>query len=178
MGTGEVTRYLGRYGSSRVSKAVLIGVIPPYLLKTADNPEGVDASVFEGIKDAIRKDRFAYLTDFFDNFYNTDKLKGTRVSDEVIHANFNLAARASAIATLRCVDTWLEDFRADVAKIDVPTLIIHGDADRVLPIDSTARRLPALIQGSELVVVEDGPHNILWTFPDEVNTALLNFLKK
>ncbi len=178
MGTGEVTRYLGRYGSSRVSKAVLIGVIPPYLLKTADNPEGVDASVFEGIKDAIRKDRFAYLTDFFDNFYNTDKLKGTRVSDDVIHANFNLAARASAIATLRCVDTWLEDFRADVAKIDVPTLIIHGDADRVLPIDSTARRLPALIQGSELVVVEDGPHNILWTFPDEVNTALLNFLKK
>ncbi|AFD25244.1 alpha/beta fold hydrolase [Deinococcus gobiensis] len=178
MGTGEVTRYLGRYGSSRVSKAVLIGVIPPYLLKTADNPEGVDASVFEGIKDAIRKDRFAYLTDFFDNFYNTDKLKGTRVSDEVIHANFNLAARASAIATLRCVDTWLEDFRADVAKIDVPTLIIHGDADRVLPIDSTARRLPALIQGSELVVVEDGPHNILWTFPEEVNTALLNFLKK
>ena len=178
MGTGEVTRYIGRYGSARVSKAVLIGVIPPYLLKTADNPEGVDASVFEGIKDAIRKDRFAYLTSFFDNFYNTDKLKGTRVSDEVIHANFNLAARASAIATLRCVDTWLEDFRADVAKIDVPTLIIHGDADRVLPIDSTAHRLPALIQGSELVVVKDGPHNILWTFPDEVNTALLNFLKK
>ena len=178
MGTGEVTRYISRYGSARVSKAVLIGAIPPYLLKTADNPEGVDASVFEGIKDAIRKDRFAYLTDFFDNFYNTDKLRGTRVSDEVIHANFNLAARASAIATLQCVDAWLEDFRADVARIDVPTLIIHGDADRVLPIAATAQRLPALIQGSELVVVKDGPHNILWTFPDEVNTALLNFLKQ
>ena len=178
MGTGEVTRYVSRYGSARVSKAVLIGAIPPYLLKTADNPEGVDASVFEGIKDAIRKDRFAYLTDFFDNFYNTDKLRGTRVSDEVIHANFNLAARASAIATLQCVDAWLEDFRADVARIDVPTLIIHGDADRVLPIAATAQRLPALIQGSELVVVKDGPHNILWTFPDEVNTALLNFLKQ
>lgn len=178
MGTGEVTRYLGKYGSARVSRAVLIGVIPPYLLKTADNPEGVDASVFEGIKASIRQDRFAFFSAFFDNFYNTDQLLGTRISPEAIHANFNLAARASATATLRCVDAWLEDFRADVARIDVPTLIIHGDADNVLPIAATADRLSGLIPGSERVVIKDGPHNILWTFADEVNTALLDFLKK
>ncbi len=178
MGTGEVTRYLGQYGSARVSKAVLIGSIPPFLLKTEDNPEGVDRSVFEGIEQAIRKDRFAYLTDFFKNFYNTDELGGSRISDEAIRASWNVAARASATATLACVATWLEDFRPDVAKIDVPTLLIHGDADRILPIEATGARLPDLIKDSEYVVVKGGPHNILWTFPDEVNSALLDFLKK
>jgi pimeloyl-ACP methyl ester carboxylesterase len=178
MGTGEVTRYLGQYGSERVSKAVLIGSIPPFLLKTGDNPEGVDRSVFEGIEQAIRKDRFAYLTDFFKNFYNTDELGGSRISDEAVRASWNVAARASATATLACVATWLEDFRPDVAKIDVPTLLIHGDADRILPIEATGARLPQLIKGSEYVVVKGGPHNILWTFPDEVNSALLDFLKK
>ncbi|GGM07517.1 alpha/beta fold hydrolase [Deinococcus aerophilus] len=178
MGTGEVTRYLGQYGSDRVSKAVLIGSIPPFLLKTDDNPEGVDRSVFEGIEQAIRKDRFAYLTDFFKNFYNTDELGGSRISEEAIRASWNVAARASATATLACVATWLEDFRPDVAKIDVPTLLIHGDADRILPIEATGARLPDLIKGSEYVVVKGGPHNILWTFPDEVNSALLDFLKK
>ncbi|OLV20091.1 alpha/beta fold hydrolase [Deinococcus marmoris] len=178
MGTGEVTRYLGKYGSARVAKAVLIGSIPPFLLKTDDNPEGVDRSVFTGIEDAIRKDRFAYLTDFFKNFYNTDVLSGSRISDEAVRASWNVAARASATATLECVATWLEDFRPDVAKIDVPTLIVHGDADRVLPIDSTGARLPELIKDSEYVVIKGGPHNVLWTFPDEVNAALLDFLKK
>ncbi|QFP76932.1 alpha/beta fold hydrolase [Deinococcus sp. AJ005] len=178
MGTGEVTRYLGKYGSARVAKAVLIGSIPPFLLKTDDNPEGVDRSVFTGIEDAIRTDRFAYLTDFFKNFYNTDVLGGSRISDEAVRASWNVAARASATATLECVATWLEDFRPDVAKIDVPTLIIHGDADRVLPIDSTGARLPELIKDSEYVIIKGGPHNVLWTFPDEVNAALLDFLKK
>ncbi|AFZ66863.1 alpha/beta fold hydrolase [Deinococcus peraridilitoris] len=178
MGTGEVSRYLGQYGSERVSKAVLIGPIPPYLLKTADNPEGVDQQVFEGIKDAIRKDRAAYLTQFFENFYNTDALLGSRVSQEVLRLSWNVAARASARATLACVDTWLTDFRADIAKIDVPTLIIHGDADRILPFDATAKRLPELIAGSELVVIANGPHNVLWTFAEEVNAALLTFLQK
>ncbi|CAM3288426.1 alpha/beta hydrolase [Deinococcus saxicola] len=178
MGTGEVARYLGKYGSARVAKAVLIGSIPPFLLKTGDNPEGVDRSVFTGIEDAVRKDRFAYLTDFFRNFYNTDVLGGTRISDEAVRASWNVAARASATATLECVATWLEDFRPDVAKIDVPTLIVHGDADRVLPIEATGARLPELIRDSEYVVIKGGPHNVLWTFPDEVNAALLNFLKK
>ncbi|BDP42803.1 arylesterase [Deinococcus aetherius] len=178
MGTGEVTRYVGQYGNERVSKAVLIGPIPPYLPKTDDNPEGVDPSVFEGIKASIRQDRFAYLTEFFQNFYNTDALLGSRVSEEVLRASWNVAARASARATLACVDTWLTDFRQDVANIKVPTLIIHGTDDRILPFDATAKRLPSLIPGSELVTIPEGPHNILWTFAEEVNGALLNFLGK
>ncbi|ADV67609.1 alpha/beta fold hydrolase [Deinococcus maricopensis] len=181
MGTGEVTRYIAQHGTERVRKAVLMGPIPPYLLKTDDNPEGVDGSVFEGIKAAIRQDRAAYLTEFLQNFYNADALLGTRVSEEVLRMSWNVAARASARATLACVDTWLTDFRADVdafARTHVPTLIIHGDADRILPFDATAARLPALIPGSELVVLKDGPHNILWTFAEEVNAALLSFLRK
>jgi non-heme chloroperoxidase len=178
MGTGEVTRYLSRYGSGRVSKAVLMGPIPPYLLKTDDNPDGVPQEVFEGFKDTIRKDRPAFLGQFFDNFYNTDDLKGTRISDDKISSDFVVASQASAIGTLHCVDSWLTDFRADVPKIDVPTLVIQGDADRILPIDTTGRKLPALIPGSELVEVAGGPHAIGWTHAEEVNDALLTFLGK
>lgn len=176
MGTGEVTRYLGKYGSGRVARAVLIGPIPPFLLKTDDNPGGVPQSVFDGIMDSIRKDRFAYLSQFFKDFYNTDELLGARVSDDDIRASWNVAARASAIATLACVPAWLEDFRPDVAKIDVPTLIVQGEKDRILPIEATGQRLPDLIPGSRLVSIPNGPHNVLWTFPDEVNGALLDFL--
>ena len=176
MGTGEVTRYLGQYGSARVSQAVLIGPIPPFLLKTPDNPEGVDQSVFDDIMAQIKKDRPAYLSSFFKDFYNTDKLLGNRVSEEAIQLSWNVAARASAIATLACVPSWLEDFRPDVAKFDVPTLIVQGEADRILPIEATGARLPDLIAGSRLVKIKDGPHNILWTFPGEVNKALLDFL--
>jgi non-heme chloroperoxidase len=176
MGTGEVTRYLGRYGSGRVAKAVLIGVIPPFLLQTADNPEGVDGQVFEGIKAAIVKDRYAYFGDFFDNFYNTDTFAPDRISDRAWDASFQVAVTASPLASYACVDTWLTDFRDDLPKIDVPTLVIHGTADRILPYDATARRLPGLIKDLRLVTVEGGPHNICWTHPDEVNAALLEFL--
>jgi non-heme chloroperoxidase len=176
MGTGEVTRYLGTYGSGRVRKAALFGAIPPFVLKTDDNPEGVDGSVFEGIKAAIVADRYAYLKDFFDNFYNTDTYAGTRISDQALAASFNVAAGASAFATLACVDTWLTDFRGDLPKIDVPVLLVHGDADRILPIDATARRLPGLIKDLTFVEVPGGPHNIGWTHPDDVNRALLGFL--
>jgi non-heme chloroperoxidase len=176
MGTGEVTRYLGRYGSARVRKAALFGAIPPFLLKTDDNPEGVDGSVFDGIKAAIVKDRYAYFTDFFDNFYNTDSYAGTRISDQALAASFNVAAGASPYATLACVDTWLTDFRGDLPKIDVPVLLVHGDADRILPIDATARRLPGLIKDLTFVEVPGGPHNIGWTHADELNRALLDFL--
>jgi len=177
MGTGEVTRYLGTYGSGRVRKAALFGAIPPFLLKTDDNPEGVDGSVFDGIKAAIVADRYAYFKDFFDNFYNTDTYAGTRISDQALQASFNVAAGSSATATLACVDTWLTDFRGDLPKIDVPTLLVHGDADRILPIDATARRLPGLIKDLTFVEVPGGPHNIGWTHADEVNHALLDFLK-
>jgi non-heme chloroperoxidase len=176
MGTGEVTRYLGTYGSKRVRKAALLGTIPPFLLKTPDNPEGVDGQVFEGIKAAIVKDRYAYFEDFLNNFYNVDVLGGSRISDRAWQASFNVAAGASPFATYACVDTWLTDFRADLSKIDVPVLVVHGTEDRILPFDSTAARLPALIADCTLVPVEGGPHNVGWTFPVEVNGALLEFI--
>jgi non-heme chloroperoxidase len=176
MGTGEVTRYLGTYGSARVSRAVLFGAIPPFVLKTDDNPEGVDGAVFDGIKAAIVKDRYAYFKDFFDNFYNVDKLAPERIGEQALQASFNVAAGASPHASYACVDTWLTDFRADLPKIDVPVLVLHGTADRILPFEVTASRLPALIADCNLVPVEGGPHNIAWTHPEEVNAALLSFL--
>jgi non-heme chloroperoxidase len=178
MGTGEVTRYLGRYGSSRVRKAAMFGVIPPFLLNTPDNPEGLDGSIFEGIKSAIVADRYAYFQAFFTNFYNIDKLGGTRISDQAVQASFNVAAGASPYATYACVDTWLTDFRQDLPKIDVPTLVVHGTEDRILPYETTAKRLPGLIKDLRVVTVEGGPHNIGWTHPDEVNKALLEFLSE
>jgi non-heme chloroperoxidase len=176
MGTGEVTRYLGTHGSARVRKAALLGAIPPFLRKTDDNPQGVDVSVFEGIKAAIVADRYAYFAEFFANFYNTDVLGGTKISDQALQASFNVAAGSSWYATYACVDTWLTDFRADLPKIDVPTLVVHGDADRILPYEATAGRLQGLIKDVRIVPVAGGPHNIGWTHPDEVNKALLDFL--
>jgi non-heme chloroperoxidase len=176
MGTGEVTRYLGKYGSARVRKAVLFGSIPPFVLKTDDNPEGVDGQVFEGIKAAIVKDRYAYFKDFFDNFYNVDKLAPERISDQAWHASFNVAAGASPHASYACVDSWLTDFRGDLPNIDVPMLVMHGTEDRILPFESTAKRLPDLVANLKLIPVKGGPHNIGWTHPEVVNPALLEFL--
>jgi non-heme chloroperoxidase len=176
MGTGEVTRYLGTYGSERVSKAVLLGVIPPFLLKTEDNPEGVDGSVFDGIVEAIKADRLAYLTAFYADFYNLDDYLGKRISDEVVRDSWNVAAGAGAVGTVSCPPTWITDFRQDLPKIDVPTLVVHGDADRILPIDATARRLPALIADCRLVEIPGAPHGMLWTHAAEVNEALLEFV--
>jgi non-heme chloroperoxidase len=176
MGGGEVARYLGKYGSRGVSKAVFISSVPPFLLKTPDNPEGVDGSLFEGIQKAISADRYAFFTDFFKNVYNTDLLLGKRVSEQVVQAIWNVAAGASATASLACVPAWHEDFRGNLSRIDVPTLVIHGDADRILPIAATGLRTAKLIKGARLVVVKDGPHGITWTHADEVNPELVNFL--
>jgi non-heme chloroperoxidase len=176
MGTGEVTRYLSTYGSERVSKAVLFGPIPPFLLKTDDNPEGVPGDVFEGLKDAIRKDRPAYQKAFLDDFNNVDVFGGTRISDQAWQAEFIVAVGASAIGTLRCVDTWLTDFRDDLPKLDVPVLVMQGSEDRILPPDSTGRRLSDLIHDVRYLEVDKGPHNIGWTHPEEVNAALLGFI--
>ena len=178
MGTGEVTRYLGTYGSARVRRAVLFGAIPPFVLKTDDNPEGVDGEVYDGIKAALVKDRYAYFKDFLDNFYNVDKLAPDRISKQAWKASFNVAAGASPHASYACVDTWLTDFRADLPKIDVPMLVMHGTEDRILPFESTAKRLPALVANLQLIPVEGGPHNIGWTHPEKVNPALLEFLSE
>jgi non-heme chloroperoxidase len=180
MGTGEVTRYLGTYGSSGVSKAALFGVIPPFLLHTDDNPKGVPGEVFEGIQQAIVADRYAYFDDFFANFYNTDVLAPERIGDAALRASFQVAAGSSPYATYACVGTWLTDFRGDLPKIDIPTLVVHGTADRILPFAATAARLrdESLIADLTFVEVQDGPHNIGWTHPDETNAALLDFLSR
>ena len=178
MGGGEVARYLGKYGSKGVSKAVIISGVPPFLLKTPDNPEGVDGSVFEGIQKAVVADRYAFFTEFFKNFYNTDLLLGKRVSEQAVQASWNVAAGASATASLACVPTWHEDFRKDLGRIDVPTLVINGDADRILPITVTGLRTAKVIKGARLSVVKDGPHCITWTHAEEVNSELANFLGK
>jgi non-heme chloroperoxidase len=178
MGGGEVARYIGKYGSKGMSKAVILSGVPPFLLKTPDNPEGVDQSVFDGIEKAITADRYAFFTEFFKNFYNTDVLLNKRVSEQVVQASWNVAALSSATASLACVPTWHEDFRKDLAKIDIPTLVMHGDADRILPINAAGARTAKLIKGARFVVVKDGPHCISWTHADEVNTELVNFLGK
>ncbi len=167
MGAGEVVRYLGKCGSSLskpgVRKAVIISGVPPFLLKTIDNPEGVDGSVFAGIEKAVAADRYAFFSGFFRNFYNTDQFLGKRVSEQAIQASWNVAASASAAASLACVAAWHEDFREDLPRIDVPTLVIQGDADRILPIAATGLRTAKLIKGARQVVVKDGPHCIPWT---------------
>ncbi len=178
MGTGEVARYLGKYGADRVRKAAFISSIPPFLLKTADNPDGVEQGVFDGIKAAIQADRLKYLNDFYGAFYNLDLLLGTRISDEVVRDSWNVAAGASPTATLACVSTWLTDFRPDLTKITVPTLVVHGDADRILPISATGGpHLQKALKDSQLLVIPGAPHGLLWTHAAELNPALLDFLK-
>jgi pimeloyl-ACP methyl ester carboxylesterase len=176
MGGGEVVRYLGTFGSDRVEKAVFISAIPPFLLKTPDNPEGVDGSVFDGIKESIIADRPAFLSEFFRDFYNVDLLGGDRISDEVVRLSWNVAAGASPKGTLDCVSAWLTDFRNDLKSIDVPVLVIHGDADRIVPFAASGKRTHELVEGSTLAVVEGGPHGITWTHAEIVNRELLDFL--
>ena len=175
MGGGEIARYLGKYGSKRVERVVFLSSVPPFLLKTPDNPSGVDKSVFDGIMKAISVDRLAFLSKFFSDFYNVDILEGKRVSKQVVQFSWNVAAGASPKGTFDCVSAWLTDFRKDLARIDVPTLIIQGDADRILPIDATGRRLHEAIKGSRYVEIKDGPHGIIWTHSEEVNRELLAF---
>ncbi len=177
MGTGEVTRYLGRYGSARVAKGVLVSPIPPYLLQAGDNPGGVPQDLFDGFAQAARADTPAWMKGFLDTFYNFDILRGTLVSEQAWQASWNLAVTASATAAVACIGTWTTDFRDDLPKIDVPVLVVQGDADQVLPLDKTGQRLPGLIKDVELVVVEGAPHAIAWTHADRVNTALLDFLR-
>ncbi|HEX5494404.1 MAG TPA: alpha/beta hydrolase [Mycobacteriales bacterium] len=176
MGTGEVTHYLGTRGSGRVSRAVMLAPLPPFLLRTPDNPEGVERGLFDGFMKDVMADRPAYLKAFFDDFYNVDGTGDGRVSDPAYWSSWNTAIRASAIGTLDCVASWLTDFRADLPRIDVPVLAVQGDQDRILPHGSTGRRLPDLVDDLRLVVIAGGPHAINWTHADEVNRLLLDFI--
>jgi non-heme chloroperoxidase len=176
MGTGEVARYLSTYGSARVARGVLVSPIPPFLLETEDNPEGLPGGLFEGFMQSAKADAPAWMKGFLDNFFNIDVYGGNLVSEQAFQANWNIAAAASATAAVACIATWETDFRDDLPKIDVPVLVVHGDADRTLPFVNTAKRLPGLIKDMELVVIEDGPHAIAWTHSDQVNDALLHFI--
>jgi non-heme chloroperoxidase len=179
MGGGEVSRYVATHGSSaasRVKQAVFMAAIPPYLLKTADNPQGVDAAVFDQIRGGIIADRPAFLMQFLQNFYSVDRNRGTRISDDVVQLSWNIAAGASPIGTLQCVTSWLTDFRADLKRFALPTLVIHGDDDRIVPLEVSGERTAQLVKGAQLVVVKGGPHGLNWTHYEEVNQALVNFL--
>jgi pimeloyl-ACP methyl ester carboxylesterase len=176
MGGGEVARYIGTFGSRRVRSAAFISAITPYLLKAADNPEGVDASVFDTIRDAIVHDRPAFLATFFRDFYNADILEGERISSEAIRMSWNTGAGASAKACLDSVTAWQTDFRNDLPSIRVPTLVVHGDADRIVPYAASGKRTHDLIDGSRLVVIKGAPHGLNWTHAADLNRALLDFL--
>jgi len=176
MGTGEITRYIGKYGTKRLRKAVLIGTLGPYLLKTPDNPGGVDAKVFDDIRAGLRADRPAALMEFLKTFYSVGGADGKRVSERVIEANWAVAIGASPIGTVACIDAWIEDFREDIARNDLPTMIIHGDDDRMLPAEVSSRPQSKLIKNVNYIEIEGGSHGITWTHADEINKELVIFL--
>jgi non-heme chloroperoxidase len=176
MGTGEVARYLAAHGSARVRAAALVAPLLPFLLKTDDSPEGIDQDVFYSIAARIAADRPAMMKDFLDRSYNVDLLGGSRVSDQAWQNSFYVAISASAHAAQGCVTACLEDFRRDIAAISTPVLVIHGDQDRILPYEATSRRLPALLKNARSVIIDGGPHAIIWTHADEVSRALLDFI--
>jgi non-heme chloroperoxidase len=176
MGTGEVARYLARHGSNRVAKAVFLASLEPYLIKTADNPTGLDQSVFDGIQATAKSDRYAWFTQFYDNFYNLDENLGSRISEEAVRNSWNVAAGAGARASWAVVPAWGTDFRADIQKIDVPALIAHGTNDRILPIDATGREFAKRLPNARYVEISGAPHGMLWTHADEVSDLLVEFL--
>ncbi|WP_043444392.1 alpha/beta fold hydrolase [Arthrobacter sp. L77] len=178
MGTGEVGRYIGTYGEARVAKAVFLASLEPFLLQTEDNPSGAPAAVFDGIRSAAIEDRYAWFTNFYNDFFNTDNFLGNRLSEGALRNAWNVASGASWYASFAVVDSWLTDFRGDVGKITVPALIVHGTDDRILPIDSTGREFTKRLPSAEYVEIEDAPHGMLWTHATEINEILLRFLSK
>jgi non-heme chloroperoxidase len=177
MGTGEVVRYLGMFGSERIGRAAFLSSLPPFLLRTPDNPGGVDGRVFDGIMAELAHDRLAYLSKFLADFYNVDTFGGERVSDEVVRFSWQVAAAGSPKGEVDSVAAWLTDFRDDLPRVDVPALVVHGDADRILPIDATGIPLHGGLSDSRLLVLEGAPHGLIWTHAEQVNAALVEFLK-
>jgi non-heme chloroperoxidase len=176
MGTGELVRYISRYGSHRVAKAVFIGGLQPFMLKTDENPSGVPQEAVDGMLDAIKADRYAFFTGFLQNFYNADENLGTRISEEALRASWQLATNMSPYTSIWAPATWYTDWRADIDKIDVPALILHGTGDRNVPIDLTSRVWAKMLRGATYIEIEGAPHGMLWTHGEEINKALLDFL--
>ncbi|MGY1455403.1 alpha/beta fold hydrolase [Streptomyces sp. SS8] len=181
MGTGELARYVKTYGHERIAKLAFLASLEPFLVQTDDNPGGVPRSVFEGIEEAARADRYAWYTQFFKDFYNLDENLGSRVSQEAVDAGWNTATSSAPVAAYAVVPAWIEDFREDVAAVRAagkPSLILHGTADNILPVDSTGRPFHKAFPEAEYVEVDGAPHGLLWTHATEVNEALLAFVGK
>ena len=179
MGTGELARYVARYGHQRVGKLAFLASVEPFLVARDDNPEGVPQKVFDGIEAAAKGDRYAWFEQFFADFYNLDENLGSRISQDAVTGSWNVAIASAPVAAHAVVSAWLEDFRADVEAVrdsGKPALILHGTADRILPIDATARRLRQVLPEAQYVEIEGAPHGLLWTHAAEVNTALRAFL--
>ena len=176
MGTGEVVRYISTYGSHRLAKAVFIGALQPFMLKTDENPSGVPQETVDGMLDTIKADRYAFFTGFLQNFYNTDENLGTRISEEALRNSWQLATNISPYTSIWAVSTWFTDWRADIDKIDVPALIMHGTGDLNVPIDITSRVLAKMLPSATYVEIEGAPHGMLWTHGDEINKILMEFL--
>lgn len=177
MGGGDVTRYIARHGTARVAKLALLGAVTPLFIKTADHPQGVDKSVFDGIKQGLLKDRAQFISDFGPVFYGTNR--DQKVSDGVMTQTLNIALLASLKGTLDCVTAFSEtDFRPDMAKVDVPTLVIHGDGDQVVPLEATGKLAAEMIQGAELKVYKGAPHGFAVTHAEQLNEDLLAFLNR
>ncbi|GGY51287.1 alpha/beta fold hydrolase [Streptomyces omiyaensis] len=179
MGTGEVARYVSRYGTGRIAKVAFLASLEPWLLKTEDNPDGAaDQDFFDGVVAAVEADRYAYYTAFFQDFYNLDENLGSRISEEALRNSWLTAARGGSFAASAAPSTWYTDFRADIPAVDVPALILHGTADRILPVEHTGRPFHRALPSADYVEIEGAPHGLLWTHADEVNEALLAFLAR
>lgn len=179
MGTGELARYVSRYGDERVAKLAFLASLEPFLLQRDDNPEGLPQAAFDDIAAAAKSDRLAWFTQFYKDFYNLDETLGSRISEEALTGSWNVAVASAPVAAYAVVPSWLEDFRGDVEAVRAaakPTLILHGTKDNILPIDATARRFREALPEADYVEIEDAPHGLLWTHADEVNSALKHFL--
>ena len=176
MGGGEVARYIGNYGTSKLSKAVLVSAVTPFMLKTDDN-DAVDESVFEGMKDGISKDRANFFKDFGKNFVNFDNFEDERVSQARVDLNWNIAMQASRKATLDCVDSFGKtDFREDCKKFDIPTLVVHGDDDQIVPIEVSGEKAAEIIPNSKFEIIKNAPHGLVFTHSEDFNQILLGFI--
>ena len=179
MGGGEVVRYLTDYGPSRIAKAALISSIIPLVKQKPDNPSGVPEDALEGIIDALQKDRVGFLKEFSKGFYNFEETKGERISQAQLDYDFTIASFASPSATIQAALAWMHtDFRPELENVTVPTLIVHGDADATVPIETSAKQAHDGIKYSTLEVIEGAPHGLNVTHPDELNEILISFLKK
>ena len=176
MGGGEIAKYFSLYGGARVTKVVLISAVVPYMLKTDDNPDGIEQEVFDGMAKQMMDDRPGFLENFNNDFYGVSMFSHP-VSDAFLQQCINAAMIASPIATLECAKSFSStDFRDDVLKINVPTLIIHGDADQIVPIAPTGNRSANLIPGAKYVIYEGEPHGLWFTSKERLNQDLINFI--